>query len=192
MIVVVDNNKKGDKDSLFKVLKDLKFNFIVLQSSKALRLKDVEGIIFSGGALSLKRKLYIDGLKADFSSLLNYDVPILGICLGHEIIAEAFGAKIGSMDNGVECNSLRINILNNRGIFKELPKHIYVYESHYNYVKNLPSSLVVSASSQRNKVEAFFHKKRPIFGVQFHPEDSGEFGKKILINFLKICKSYRN
>jgi len=145
-------------------------------------------VILSGGGPLLDKKIYFKKIRADISCLINYTVPILGICEGHEIIGHACGGELVKLKKKARYTNLKLKILNKTKIFKGLPDTIEVYEHHSRYVKNVPDDLIITASSKKDKIEAFFHKKRPIFGVQFHPEKSGKAGEKIFKNFVELCK----
>ena len=69
-----------------------------------------------------------------------------------------------------------------------LPEKIIAWENHNDEVKSLPDSFEVMAYSKTCPIQAYRHKERPIFGVQFHPEvENTEYGKKVFENFIEIC-----
>lgn len=113
-------------------------------------------------------------------------IPILGICLGHQAITEAFG---GSLRQAKEIKHGKTSLVthNGKGIFNQLPNPLEVMRYH-SYVSNeLPDELeVVSASMEDDEIMAIAHKEYPVFGVQFHPESIGTTtGKTMILNFLK-------
>lgn len=113
-------------------------------------------------------------------------IPILGICLGHQAITEAFG---GSLRQAKEIKHGKTSLVthNGKGIFNQLPDPLEVMRYH-SYVSNeLPAELeVVSASMEDDEIMAIAHKEYPVFGVQFHPESIGTTtGKTMILNFLK-------
>ncbi|MCR1834868.1 aminodeoxychorismate/anthranilate synthase component II [Oceanobacillus caeni] len=113
-------------------------------------------------------------------------IPILGICLGHQAITEAFG---GSLRQAKEIKHGKTSLVthNGKGIFNQLPNPLEVMRYH-SYVSNeLPDELeVVSASMEDDEIMAIRHKEYPVFGVQFHPESIGTTtGKTMILNFLK-------
>jgi len=113
-------------------------------------------------------------------------IPILGICLGHQAITEAFG---GSLRQAKEIKHGKTSLIthNGKGIFNQLPDPLEVMRYH-SYVSNeLPAELeVVSASMEDDEIMAIAHKEYPVFGVQFHPESIGTTtGKTMILNFLK-------
>jgi GMP synthase (glutamine-hydrolysing) len=124
--------------------------------------------------------------------------PILGVCGGHQQIALAFGAPIGLMGRlepgeGYEGAKRERGYLpvetNGAGLFKDLPREITVWHSHFDEVKALPKDFRSTASNETCPIQAMEHIERPLFGVQFHPElFDGEHpdGRKVLENFLKM------
>lgn len=113
-------------------------------------------------------------------------IPILGICLGHQAITEAFG---GSLRQAKEIKHGKTSLIthNGKGIFNQLPNPLEVMRYH-SYVSNeLPGELeLVSVSIEDDEIMAIKHKEYPVFGVQFHPESIGTTtGKSMILNFLK-------
>ncbi len=117
-------------------------------------------------------------------------VPILGVCLGHQAIAEAYGGRVvraGRLMHG-KTTSIRHDGL---GIFRGIPNPLEVMRYHSLVVapRDLPGDLVVTAwSADRpagEEIMALRHRRDPVFGVQFHPESVGtEEGKRLVSNFL--------
>ena len=114
--------------------------------------------------------------------------PILGICLGHQSIGQAFGGKVvlceeimhGKIDNIFH---------NNHSIFKGFKNQFSATRYHSLVIdyKSLPDDFEIIAKTKNNIIMAIAHKKKNIYGLQFHPESIGTLnGKKILKNFLKI------
>ena len=147
--------------------------------------KSIKGIILSGGARSVYEK---DAPKFD-KGLFNLNMPILGICYGHQLIAHCMGGKVLSGKSG-EYGLTKLNIKNGAEILARLGKSKSVWMNHRDVVVKLPRSFVSVASTEHSKIAAFANKKQKIFGVQFHPEVSHtENGDQILKNFvIDICK----
>lgn len=116
--------------------------------------------------------------------------PILGICLGHQCIAQAFGAEIVRAKNLMHGKISKIRVVEESALFKGLPKEFNQTRYHSLSVKKegLPLYITPTAISLDDKeIMALEIKNRPIFGVQFHPESiMSEYGYEILDNFLKI------
>ena len=116
--------------------------------------------------------------------------PIFGICLGHQTIAQAFGAKIVQAKNMMHGKTSQMDRLQNTPIFKEVPKQFTATRYHSLIVdkSTLPQSIETTAvSDDDDEIMALEVKGKPIYGVQFHPESiMSEYGLKILDNFLKL------
>jgi GMP synthase (glutamine-hydrolysing) len=190
MILIINNHSKL-LSSLENILKKHKTKFKIKdQRSPLSRLtsRDVSGIILGGGGPNLSKKINLDSIRGDILALTKFNVPVLGICEGHLMLAEFFGAEIRTLKRPNKNHSEKVKILRSEKIFKNLPEEITVYENHSRYVKTLPSDFLLTATSKKDRIESFSHKKKPIFGVQFHPEKSGPKGEKIITNFISICK----
>ncbi|AVK80695.1 anthranilate phosphoribosyltransferase [Campylobacter fetus subsp. testudinum] len=119
----------------------------------------------------------------------NLDIPILGVCLGHQAIGLSFGADIKRLENPMHGKSSVIKILHNSGIFKDLPNEFNVMRYHSLYVDNLPKCLEITAFSDDGIIMGLKHKSKQIYGIQFHPESYfTEYGKKIIENFVNLNK----
>ncbi|RYE62306.1 MAG: aminodeoxychorismate/anthranilate synthase component II [Oxalobacteraceae bacterium] len=112
--------------------------------------------------------------------------PILGICLGHQAIGQAFGGKVKRAPRMMHGKLSEITH-DGRGVFKGLPKKFSVTRYHSLHVeeKTLPSSLKITAKTDDGLIMGLRHKKYLIEGVQFHPESYlTEHGHRMLKNFL--------
>jgi anthranilate synthase component 2 len=115
-------------------------------------------------------------------------VPILGICLGHQVIGYAFGARIRRAKSVLHGKIDRVKILRQTKIFTGLPSEIDATRYNSLVVDMLPPILIVDAISLTDgEIMAISHVEQPVFGVQFHPESIGtSYGRRILKNFLDI------
>ena len=116
-------------------------------------------------------------------------IPILGICLGHQIIANHFGAEIYNLKQVFHGQNKYIKHFNNSKIFEGIPEsfQVGVYHSWAVKKETLPPTLKITAISQDEVIMAIEHNNAPIFGVQFHPESYiTQYGEKIIHNFLQI------
>ena len=113
-------------------------------------------------------------------------MPILGVCLGHQAIAEVFGGVIAGASRLMHGKTSLIHH-NAKDIFKDVKNPFVATRYHSLIVKreSIPDCLEVTAETDEKEVMAVKHKTHSIYGVQFHPESilTGE-GKKILSNFL--------
>ena len=112
------------------------------------------------------------------------DVPILGICYGAEIIALTLGGAIRRMDGRIQ-GVIPVTISKPNILIRD-KESVSVYESHRYCVSRLPEDFDSLASSNYCKHEFFSHRRKKIFGTQFHPERSGRDGFTLLSNFLTL------
>lgn len=112
-------------------------------------------------------------------------VPILGVCLGHQAIAQAFGAEVRAADQPMHGKTSLIHH-ESKGLFHDLPNPLTVARYHSLIVHNdVPDEIEVTATSEAGEIMALRHRKYDIEGVQFHPESIiTPYGKQILNNFL--------
>ena len=126
----------------------------------------------AGNCLNIVKKLY-------------KKIPILGVCLGHQIIGQVFGSKIIQAKNLVHGKTSTI-ISYKKGILKNLPNKFEATRYHSLIIdkKTISKDIIVTAETQNGIVMAIQHKKYNVHGVQFHPESiKTKYGLKILKNF---------
>ena len=113
---------------------------------------------------------------------------ILGICLGHQALAQYLGHKVINMNKVLHGKSSILHVKDSRCLFKELPSTFKVGHYHSWIVeKNQESGLIITADNDKGQIMAFRHKQYNLYGVQFHPESIlSEHGQTILLNWLKI------
>ncbi|MBU6374089.1 MAG: aminodeoxychorismate/anthranilate synthase component II, partial [Alphaproteobacteria bacterium] len=117
------------------------------------------------------------------------DLPILGVCLGHQAIGQAYGGTVvqaGAIMHG----KLSPVSHTGGGVFKGLPSPFTATRYHSLAVRrsDLPDCLVVDAETADGEIMGMHHRDRPVFGVQFHPESiASEHGKPLLANFLRVA-----
>ena len=148
-----------------------------------------KGIIISPGPCGPEKAgISVDLIKAVARSKR---IPLLGVCLGHQAIGVAFGAKIIVNTNIMHGKVDNIYHSQNKVIFKNLssPFEATRYHSLCIDPTSLPSSLEAIAKSKDNTIMAIMHRDLPIFGLQFHPESiKTTCGKQILNNFLNFLE----
>jgi GMP synthase (glutamine-hydrolysing) len=146
---------------------------------------DYDGIIISGSPILLTEADYADTLKSLNFVRACYN-PVLGICFGQQIIGLSYGAKVF---RGPECRVDEIvEVLEKGTLFEGLDNRLYLNEDHCEGI-TLSNEFILLARSQNYMVEAMKHRNKAVYGVQFHPEASGEIGKAIIHNFLKSCRN---
>ena len=118
---------------------------------------------------------------------LSKKIPILGVCLGHQVIGQAFGAKIINAKKLMHGKTSKI-IHSKTGIFKGLKNNLEGtrYHSLIIDIKTLNKDFIITAKTKDNVIMGIMHKKYNLHGVQFHPESiSTKEGIKLIKNFLK-------
>ena len=128
------------------------------------------------------------GQSMDIVRETSGQVPILGICLGHQVIGEVFGAKVLRAKRPMHGDSSEI-IHDGSGVFDGLPQRFSAGRYHSLIVDQVAGSpLAVTATSDDGEIMGVTHKSHPTFGVQFHPESIlTEHGYDMLRNFLKVA-----
>ncbi len=115
-------------------------------------------------------------------------VPILGVCLGHQCVGEAFGGKVVRARRPLHGDSSRI-FHNGSGLFAGIPDGFRAGRYHSLIVEEAGADLEVTARSEEGEIMALRHRSQPTYGVQFHPESIlTEHGYDLLRNFLKEVK----
>lgn len=148
----------------------------------------LEGILISPGPKSPKDC----GNCCEIVRRMAGKIPILGVCLGHQIIGHVFGAEVQKGAYPMHGKVTRIHTAG-RGIFQDLPESYQVTRYHSLVVseENFPQELQVDAWAEDGVIMALSHRMMPVFGVQFHPEAVlTEYGHEILENFTKICRRW--
>jgi anthranilate synthase component 2 len=147
---------------------------------------DPDGIVVSPGPCTPKEA----GLSVPLIQKYAPKYPILGVCLGHQSIGEAFGAKVVRHKLIVHGKTSPI-AHDSTGIFAGLPSPLTATRYHSLVVEDLPYTLEVNAwfdEADQRTMMGLRHRQYPTHGVQFHPESVlTEGGKQILANFLALC-----
>lgn len=127
------------------------------------------------------------GISVDVVKHFSGKLPILGICLGHQSIGEAFGGKIVHAAEPMHGKATQIKIDTSCPIFMGLPETISAARYHSLVIEkeSLPKCLIVTAEDENGQIMAVRHREHPTYGVQFHPESIlAEMGENIIANFL--------
>ena len=128
------------------------------------------------------------GISSDLIREFGESIPILGVCLGHQCIAEAFGGEVVRAEKLMHGKTSQIHH-QQQGVFKDLAEPLEATRYHSLIVKreSLPNSLEVTAQTDEGEIMGLQHRQFPIHGVQFHPESIlTTEGCKLLGNFLKL------
>lgn len=128
------------------------------------------------------------GICIEVVHKLSGRVPLLGVCLGHQSICEAFGGRVSHAHTLMHGKSSLVKVDTSSVLFKDLPKEIMAgrYHSLAALPESLPSCLCVTAQTDDGEIMAIEHASHPTFGVQFHPESiMTPQGFDILRNFME-------
>ena len=129
------------------------------------------------------------GICLDLIAEARPKVPLLGVCLGHQAIGQAYGGKVvrAPVPMHGKLSAIRHG---NKGLFKDLPRALTVTRYHSLIVEraSLPAELEITAESEDRLIMGLAHKSHPVHGVQFHPESiASEHGHELLANFLTLA-----
>ena len=142
-----------------------------------------KGIIFSGGPSSV----YDSGAPIPDKKIFQLNVPILGICYGHQIIVNNFGGKIKRANK--EYGSSVLTIDSNSDILNGIGDSVRAWMSHGDEAEDVPEGFEIIGHTESSRSAAIANKQKTVFGIQFHPEVvHTEKGTEILKNFvLDVC-----
>ena len=152
-------------------------------------MRELDGLILSGGAA----RVGLTGKLGNCEEYLSLEVPILGICAGHQFMARHYGGNAGEAPKP-EFGAATISLVGDGGpLFRGTPSHQTVWESHNDEVTTTPPGFTVTAESESCRVQAMQNEELDRFGLQFHPEvNDTEFGSNIFEIFVEICKSAKS
>ena len=189
MLLIIDNQSAFIKKFKRQFLAEQDFDYIFFDHNQPITLSAktvIKGIILSGGRGNPYEPL---NLTANYIALMNFNVPIIGFCLGHEIIAVANRGRIKKLPEYTRRKESITIIKPEDPIFNGLNKQkVIIHKSHTYYVSEIPPTFENLATSESCTYEIIRHKKKPIYGFQGHPEVSGEDGLHMVKNFLRMCK----
>lgn len=150
--------------------------------------KTLKGIILSPGPKHPKDFTYAKKIIQRFGG----HIPILGVCLGHQMIADAFGATVSKAPCPMHG---KLSCIRHSGthIFEGIPENFQVTRYHSLVVteQDFPEEMSIDAKSEDGMIMGIHHKKKPIFGIQFHPEAVlTQYGHELLENYKIICERW--
>jgi len=155
----------------------------VMTAEDALALNP-SGIVLSPGPWDPDRA----GICLDVIAKAPADLPILGVCLGHQSIGQIFGGKVISAKEIMHGKTSQVSH-DGTGLFLGLPSPFTATRYHSLAVEpeSIPDCLIVTATTPDGEIMGLAHKERPVHGVQFHPESiASEHGHDLLANFLAL------
>jgi anthranilate synthase/aminodeoxychorismate synthase-like glutamine amidotransferase len=187
MILVLDNYDSFTYN-LVQYLGELGATMRVARND-ALTVDDVEGLAPDGIVISPgPGNPDAAGISLELIRRFHTRVPILGVCLGHQAIGQAFGGTVARARKQMHGKTSTIGH-DGRGVFRGLPAGFAATRYHSLVVleAGLPAALEISARAEDGEIMGLRHRQYPVEGVQFHPESilTGQ-GKALLGNFLEL------
>lgn len=195
MILLIDNYDSFVYN-LYQLIGSLETDILVMRNDEIdiNKIKDLapSHIVISPGPGTPSQA----GLCKALIQAFKGQVPILGVCLGHQVIAEYFGATVNSAKQIVHGKAHYIKLVKKSPIFSSLAERFKVARYHSLAIdidEIIPDCLAITAIAEDGEIMAIEHKFYQIFGVQFHPESIlSEHGKIIIRNFLNIRGGYND
>ena len=189
MYILIDNY-----DSFTHIIRhylDKNNTSVEVYRNNAICAKDIikkkpKGIIISPGPKTPNEA----GISLELIKLASKTIPVLGICLGHQAIAQAYNGKIIRAKN-IMHGKLSIIHHDRSLIFKNMPQNFQATRYHSLIVEKstLPKNLVINATSKDGYIMAITDVNAKAYGLQFHPESHDtEYGFKLINNFIEICE----
>jgi len=185
MKILVIANRGQYNHRIYRTLKYLGIDARLVQNS--VSVDDVAeeapaGIVIGGGP-----HLNEIGNSSSIVEEFFEELPILGICLGHQLIAKLFGGEVRTADIG-EYADCEITVDEEDEILKGIGPSFNAWVSHKDEISKIPGDFLRLARSEICEVEAMVHKDFPLYGVQFHPEvEHTPKGPEIFKNFIRVC-----
>jgi anthranilate synthase component 2 len=191
MILVIDNYDSFTYN-LVQYLGELGAD-VVVRRNDAISVDEIgelapSAIVLSPGPCTPKEA----GITVETIRRWGSSIPILGVCLGHQAIGEAYGGEVVRAERVMHGKTSQV-CHDGTGIFAGLPSPMEVMRYHSLIVErgSIPESLEITAVSQDDpsEVHAVRHREHPVYGVQFHPESvMTPHGKALLNNFLELAR----
>lgn len=150
-----------------------------------------DAIVVSPGPCSPREA----GISVDVIRRYGGEIPLLGVCLGHQAIGEAYGGVVTRASRVMHGKMSQL-VHDGTGLFAGIPSPFGVMRYHSLIVERatLPAELQVTAVAldDANEIHALQHRTHPVWGVQFHPESIlTEHGRELLVNFLAMSRAFR-
>lgn len=183
--VLVIANRGQYNHRIYRTLKYLGVEARLVQNSigvEEIDDSDPKGIVIGGGP-------YLEEIGNSELILEKYanKIPILGICLGHQLMARHFGGEVRTAEIGEYAES-EIIVEEEDEILKGVGPRFKAWVSHKDEVSELPEDFINLARSETCEIEAMKHRDLKLYGLQFHPEvEHTPKGPEIFKNFLEVC-----
>jgi anthranilate synthase/aminodeoxychorismate synthase-like glutamine amidotransferase len=192
MFLMIDNYDSFVYN-LVRYIEEIGENILIVRNDaitiEEIRRLNPEGIFLSPGP----KRPEDSGVCCDVVKVLGGEFPILGICLGHQVIGHMFGAKI---IKGLKPMHGKISSVSHDEsfLYEGITQGFNVTRYHSLMIDSvsMPEELIITSHTEDGTIMGIAHKDLPIFGVQFHPEaELTEYGHELLRNYIKRCKEVR-
>jgi len=188
MLILIDNYDSFTYN-LFHYLGELGAACEVIRNDQisvaGVMAKKPKAIVLSPGPCTPNEA----GICLDLIAAAGAKIPLLGVCLGHQSIGQAYGGHVIRAPEPMHGKLSRITTTG-KGLFKDLPRSFMVTRYHSLIVErsSLPDCLEITAETDDGLIMGLEHKTHPVHGVQFHPESiASEQGHALLANFLALA-----
>ena len=154
----------------------------------ASRFANFDGVVLSGSPDMMSEESTQRKFRTEIEALRDSQVPVLGVCFGHQMMAHAFGSKVVKDAENV-LRFVKTTVLVDDPLFTGLPSEIMLLESRQEVVNGLPEGFRLLARSETSPIATMKHEKRTLYGVQFHPERysrENPAGMKVVGNFVRL------
>lgn len=192
-MILMLNNRDSFVFNLARYLTELGREIEVVDSDRidvaGIARKAPEAIVISPGPCTPAEA----GVSLAAIRELGHEFPILGVCLGHQAIASAFGWPVTHARNPAHGLSVKVRHCGER-LFKGLPNEFEagLYHSLIAEPAETATPLLIDAVSPAGEIMALSHPEKPVYGIQFHPESIlTEHGSALLGNFLELVRKWR-
>ena len=184
-MIVIINCGSTKTPHILEMVEEFHYSKIVqLADFDYSEYEDADGFIISGAPILITEK-DPDPYLEKFTWLKTTEKPVLGICFGHQMLALTYDSLANRQKEDRHLQT--IEIIAECPLFDRLPNEIEFMEDHCESV-SIPHHFIHVGVSDACINEAMMHESKPLYGVQFHPEVSGNNGLVLIENFVNICK----
>ena len=163
---------------------------VELERANATRLDSSDGVVLSGSPAMITAAKTMSRFQPEVDAVLDSEVPVLGVCFGHQLLARAFGAQV-VRDGRHVLEMVKTTVVKDDPLFEGLPRSMMLMESRYEVVNSLPDGFTLLARSATSRIATMKHPTRLLYGVQFHPErftKQHPEGSAVVGNFVRMLR----